>query len=223
MSVYFNKQLPGQLWLRDLTDNVTPAYNSLSSIFLKYKTINNSFFYDLCSNNINRFDVIYDTLFVETSSGHIFEKFYVDEYSIVQPYNQINLFSTRKNTTVDYWYNESQRAIYSAEIFYSATPVLTNAFGFNLLFKKFDCSTGLDSVLLLENIVINYSKAKNWDITKFTIENPKITYNPDTKTFNISFVLRNSVGTFGIISINILDISIPQISEVNGFLPFFII
>ena len=78
MSIYFNKQLPGQLWLRDLTNNVSSAYNMLSSVFTKYKTINNSFYYDVSTNNINRFDVINDTLFIETSSGYIFEKFYVD-------------------------------------------------------------------------------------------------------------------------------------------------
>jgi hypothetical protein len=221
MSIYFNKQLPGQLWLRDLKNNISPSYDTLSSIFIKYQTISNTFYYDVSSNNINRFDVINDTLFVETSSGYIFEKFYIDEYSGIQPYNQMNLFNTRKNTTVDYWYNESQKSIYFTEIFYTTQPILANTFTFNIIFKKFDCSTGLASVILLEDISIKYLSATNWDSTKFLLENPKLTYNPDTKTFNVSFILRNSVGSFGLISLNISDFSVPQISEVNGFLPFF--
>ena len=223
MSIYFNKQLPGQLWLRDLTNNVSSAYNMLSSVFTKYKTINNSFYYDVSTNNINRFDVINDTLFIETSSGYIFEKFYVDEYSVIQPYNQMNLFSTRKNTTVDYWYNESQKEIYFTEIFYTNTDSLLNTFTFNLLFKKFDCSTGLVSVLLFKSIILKYLSTINWNKNQFLLENPKLTYNSDTKTFNVSFILRNSVGSFGLISLNILDLNVMQISEVNGFLPFFTI
>ena len=536
MSIYFNKQLPGQLWLRDLTNNVSSAYNMLSSVFTKYKTINNSFYYDVSTNNINRFDVINDTLFIETSSGYIFEKFYVDEYSVIQPYNQMNLFSTRKNTTVDYWYNESQKEIYFTEIFYTKNPVISysipvgtgfsypkpasivispdntkayvanygantidvintktntitntistdntpwglaissngtklyvstfsnfvdvintstntlllsipvngssyslalspdnsklyvtdyllasvsvintstnivtntisvgnnptsvavspdgnklyvvnygsnsvsvintstysiiktisisngpwavvasldgskiyvgnnnsatvsiistsnyeiintinissnsqynpslnaialspddgnlyvstlfpqvsgagstisvidtfygvitssivvsnnyldslciavspngrkvyvgnfwsgkvnvlsvntdsllNTFTFNLLFKKFDCSTGLVSVLLFKSIILKYLSTINWNKNQFLLENPKLTYNSDTKTFNVSFILRNSVGSFGLISLNILDLNVMQISEVNGFLPFFTI
>jgi hypothetical protein len=72
MSIYYNKQVPGNLWLRDLNDNVSSGYNVLSSIYIKYQTISPSFFFDVYSNNINRFDVIYDTLFVETSCGYFF-------------------------------------------------------------------------------------------------------------------------------------------------------
>ena len=221
MSIYYNKQLPGELWLRDLGDKVSPAYNVLSSIYIKYKAINNSFFFDLTSNNINRFDVIYDTLFVETSSGYIFEKFYVDYNSVIQPYNQINLFNTRKNTTVDYWYSEPQKKIYFTEVFSASGLPVNNVFTFGFIFKSFDCNTGLASVVLLQNINLAYTSSINWVNSSFKIENPKLTYNPDTKTFNTSFILRNSTGDFGLLSLNIIDLAVPQISEINGFLPYF--
>jgi hypothetical protein len=226
MSIYYSKQIPGQLWLRDLNDNVSSAYDVLSSVYIKYKNINPSFFFDLSSNNINRFDVIYDTLFVETSSGFFFEKFYTDAYSVIQPYNQMNLFNTRKNTTVDYWYSEPQKKIYFAEIFYTQPEtLLLNTFSLGLIFKSFDCNTGLASIILLKNINLVYTSSTNWDEAQdiFGLENPKITYNPDTKTFNVSFILRNAVGDFGLVSLNILDIAVPQISEVNGFLPYLVI
>lgn len=218
MSIYYNNQIPGQLWLRDLTNNVTPAYNMLSSVFIKYQTINNSFFSDVSSNNINRFDVINDVLFLETNNGYIFEKFYVDEYSQIQPYNQMNLFNTRKNTTVDYWYSEPKKKIYFAEVFYNGISLNTNTFTFNVILKSFDCESGTASVILLKSINLAYLSANNFN--EFLIENSKITYNSDTKTFNLSFILRNAVGSLGLLSVNILDIAIPQISQINGFLPY---
>lgn len=223
MSIYYNKQLPGELWLRDLGDKVAPAYNVLSSIYIKYKTINNSFFFDLTSNNINRFDVIYDTLFVETSSGYIFEKFYVDYNSVIQPYNQINLFNTRKNTTVDYWYSEPQKKIYFTEVFSASSVPIDNVFTFGLIFKSFDCTSGLASVVLLQKINLAYTSSINWVNSSFKIENPKLTYNSDTKTFNTSFILRNPTGDFGLLSLNIMDLAVPQISEIGGFLPYFVV
>ena len=61
----------------------------------------------------------------------------------------------------------------------------------------------------------------DWNELAFTMENPKLTYNKDTKTFNISFILRNSKNTLGIVSLNIADGDVHKISEVNGFLPYF--
>ena len=223
MSIYYSKQIPGQLWLRDLNDNVSSAYDVLSSVYIKYKNINPSFFFDLSSNNINRFDVIYDTLFLETSSGYVFEKFYVDYNSVIQPYNQINLFNTRKNTTVDYWYNEPQKKIYFTEIFATSGVSTNNVFTFGFIFKSFDCETGIASVILLQNVNLAYTSSINWVNSSFKIENPKLTYNPDTKTFNTSFILRNSRNDFGLLSLNIMDVSVPQISEINGFLPYFVL
>ena len=36
MSIYYNKQTSGELWLRDLKNSVEPSYNVLSSIYFKY-------------------------------------------------------------------------------------------------------------------------------------------------------------------------------------------
>jgi hypothetical protein len=91
------------------------------------------------------------------------------------------------------------------------------------VFNSFDCTTGLLNHLILKDIKIAYKSIENWDDNNFTIENPKITYNPDTKTFNVSFILRNSVGAFGLVSINILDKDIPEISKVTGFLPYLVL
>jgi hypothetical protein len=225
MSIYYNKQIPGELWLRDLDNNVTAGNKVLSSIFLKYKNINETFYSELTSNKINKFDVIFDTIFIETNSGFIFEKFYIDGGAIV-PFNQINFFNFRKNTTVDYWYSETKNKVFYTEIAYVIDPnkqPIDQYISFTLVFNSFDCTTGLSTPLLFKNIKIAYKSIENWDDNNFLLENPKITYNSDTKTFNISFILRNSINTFGLISINILDKDIPEMSKVTGFLPYLLL
>jgi len=251
MSLFYNTQIPGEMWIRDLKDNVSPASNVLSAVFLKYKNINSNFYSELTSNNIMKFDVFYDTFFIETHTGYIFEKFYIEDME-VKPYNQINLFNYKKTTSVDYWFDENKNKIYYTQIYctkdiseedffnivsidetdlytinnediidiFSSEESNTNYFNFVLIFKVFDCNTGLSKLLLLDEIKLKYTDKIDWNYDNFYIENPKITYNSDTKNFNISFINRNSKYSFGLISINILNSDMPYITEVNGFLPF---
>jgi len=223
MSIYYNKQTPGELWLRDLKNSVEPSYNVLSSIYFKYQDINSSFFNELTANKINRFDVFYDTIFIETLNGCIFEKFYINNDTI-KPFNQINLFNIRKTTTVDYWFDEKKNKVFFTDLYYFLDPTIPlNSFSFIFLFKVFDCSTGLIKTLLIDNVIIKFLSSENWNSEVLTLENPKITYNPDTKTFNVSFIVRNETNTLGIISVNVFNTDEPYINQVDGFLPYAII
>jgi hypothetical protein len=220
MSIYYDREIPGELWLRDLKNNVDSASNMLSSIILKYENINYDFYYYLNTNQITRFDLFYDTFFIETPSGYIFEKFYIESGSIF-PFNKINLFNQRKTTSVDYWYSEAKNKIYFTEIFFN--PVVTveeNSISFVLYFKVFDCTTGLGSNLLTNQIKLFFDTIDNWDRYSAVFENPKLTYNPDTKKFNVSFILRNAANTLSLVSINILNKDNPEIIEINSFIPF---
>ena len=210
--------------MRDLKNNVDSASNILSAVYLKYKNVNSTFFNYLTSNQITRFDLFYDTFFIETPIGCIFEKFYIQSEEIL-PYNQINLFNPKKTTNIDYWFNENKNNIIFTEIFYYNDPLKTafdNYFEFILIVKSFDCITGLTKNLVLDIIRLAYTSSRNWNGVNFGIENPKITYNKDTKNYNISFILRNTAKELGLVSINLLDSDIPTVTEVNGFLPYFV-
>jgi hypothetical protein len=223
MSTYYDKQIPGELWLRDLKNSVKPSHNVLSSIYLKYQEVHFPFFCELTANRISRFDVFYDSVFIETVYGCIFEKIYIENENIL-PFNQINLFNIKKTTTVDYWFDERKNKIFFTDLYYFydiTTP--SDVFEFIFIFKVFDAKTGLIRTLILDNVTIKFISSINWDPTVLTIENPKITYNSDTKLFNVSFILRNSANTIGIISLNVLNSDEPRITEVNGFLPYAII
>jgi len=223
MSIYYDRQIPGELWLRDLKNNVDSASNILSAIYLKYKNINENFYFYLNTNQITRFDLFYDTIFVETPIGYIFEKFYIQDEAIL-PFNQINLFNSKKTTNVDYWFNESKNRVIQAEIYCYNDPLRNpdeKYFDFILILKSFDCITGLNQTIAIELIRLAYSSSINWSNSSFLLETPKITYNKDTKNYNVSFILRNSVKTLGLVSLNILQSDYPTITEVNGFLPYF--
>jgi hypothetical protein len=224
MSIYYDKQIPGELWLRDLKNNVDSASNILSAFYLKYKNINETFYFYLNTNQVTRFDLFYDTIFIETPVGYILEKFYIQDEQIL-PFNQINLFNNKKTTNVDYWFNESKNTVIQAEI-YCYTDSLKSPsdkyFDFILILKSFDCTTGLNQTIAIELIRLAYASSIDWDDSLFTVETPKITYNKDTKYYNVSFILRNSVKTLGLVSLNLLKKDYPTIAEVNGFLPYFI-
>lgn len=205
--------------MRDLSDNIDSANNVLSSIFLKYVNINTNFYADLSSNNITKFDVFYDTLFVETPNGFIFEKFYIDS-GYIKPYNQLNLFTSRKNAPIDYWYDETKNKVSFVEIVANVDPYLENYISFLVIFKEFYCSSGTAKVVFLGEVKLIYSSISHWDQSNQTIEPPKITYNTDTKTFNVSFILRNSIGTLGLVSLNIENTGSLEITELNTFLPY---
>lgn len=223
MSIYYDRLTPGELWTRNLKNNVDSANNSLSSIFYKYQSINSTFFSELTSNRICKLDVFYDSLFLETETGFIFEKTFTDNNFTIRPFNQINQFNLNLNTRSDYWFDEQKNKIYFTQLGFFGDPVKAQGekyFVFVLFFREFNCTTGLTETLLEQEIKVAYTSASNWKDSDFSMETPKLTYNKDTRTFNVSFIIRNTIKDFGILSINILDINDIRISEISGFLPF---
>jgi len=224
MSEYYNKQYIGELWLKDSEGNIVSGSDALTNVYAKYININSSFYNELTSNRIITYDVVYDTIFVETQYGYIFEKIYKDDLGVIQPFNKLNLLNVTKSTKVDYWFDESLNKIYFTDLYYYDDfnrPSNPNYFEFILTFNSFDCHYGTIKKELINNIKIGFSSNVDWNELAFTMENPKLTYNKDTKTFNISFILRNSKNTLGIVSLNIANGDVHKISEVNGFLPYF--
>jgi len=222
-NIYYNRQVPGELWLRDLQDNIFSSTEILSSVYEKYSGLNSTFFSELTSNDICRFDIFYDSMLLETNSGYIFEKFYTENNQL-KPYTQLNLFNSTKTTRMDYWFDERKNKIYIAELYWAFNlDIPEKCFDFILIFKSFNRETGQIKNEIIDIIRLSYTESINWNEFNliFTMENPKITYNFDTKKFNVSFVLRNSVNEMGIVSINIDDKDSPKVLSVDGFLPYF--
>ena len=82
---------PGELWTRKNNQVVEPAKNSLSSVFLPFKSVNGTAYHELTGNGIKIIDCYYDHLFVETSSMAVFFKLDFD-------YNNSIISSSFDNT-----------------------------------------------------------------------------------------------------------------------------
>ena len=74
MNKLLQNQIFGEMWMRTPSGKILPYNIALSSLNLKYNSINPNFNFELTNNLINRFDFFYDVIFIETNSGYIFEK-----------------------------------------------------------------------------------------------------------------------------------------------------
>jgi hypothetical protein len=226
MNIYSEKNKTGELWTRNLDGKIQVSNESLSTIFNKYKQINIKFYNELINNKIKRFDLFYDSLFIETETGYIFEK-------IVYQNNQISLYQNNNNFNlkgyypIDYWFDELKFKVYIVEI--KATLQQEDIFDFYLILTEYDCKTGLLKTVYKHNIILNFYNSKNWGVNSANIskneipivETPKICYNKDTNIYNISFIIRNNnINKMGIISINLINTGIFKTESINGMVPF---
>lgn len=80
--------IPGQIWVRNNAQLVSPASISLSGVFDTY--LNSNLYNQLTGDGIFRIDIFYDTLLIETANALIFEKLEYD-------YNTDTIFSITDN------------------------------------------------------------------------------------------------------------------------------
>jgi hypothetical protein len=226
MNIYTEKNKIGELWTRNQNGSIQSSDTSLVSVFTKYKEINVKFYNELLNNKVKRFDLFYDSIFLETETGYIFEKIVYNNNSI-SLYQNNNNFKLNGYYPIDYWFDESNFKVYIAEI--KATIQLKDVFNFYLILNEYDCKTGLIKTVYKHNIILNFLNSRNWGVNSDNspsneipiIESPKICYNKDTKMYNISFIIRNNnINKIGIISINIINTGIFKTESINGMVPF---
>lgn len=70
------KDIPGEIWVRNNAQFVSPAYISLANVFDTYKGIN--LINELTGTGIQKIDMFFDTLMIQTSGTIIFEKLNYD-------------------------------------------------------------------------------------------------------------------------------------------------
>jgi hypothetical protein len=234
MNTYNQNLTTGELWLRTLDGTKQPASVSLSGIYLKYASVYPTFYNELTSNQIRRFDTFEDCIFIETQSGYIFEKVSLEDNSY-KPFNTTNLYtpiyykqtgSLVYGTSTDYWYDANSKKVYYAYILsLDENKNFSDRFSFVLIVNLFDCKTGSLQTVLFHRISLAFSSARNWSPFNAYIESPKITRNSDTGRYNISFLLKNETKEFGLISINLAESHSVyydkyKVEEINSYLPY---
>ena len=237
MNTYNQNITPGELWVRTTDGNKVPASESLSSVYLKYANVYPTFYGELTSNQIRRFDTFEDCFFIETESGYIFEKVFLEENSY-KPFNSTNLYtpiyykqpgSLVYGTSTDYWYDEkSKKVYYSYLLSLDENKNFTDRYSFVLIVNLFDCSTGSLQTVLFHRLSLAFSSARNWSPFNVYLESPKITLNSDTGRYNISFLIKNEAKEFGLISINLAEnhsviYDKYKVEEINSYLPYLVI
>jgi hypothetical protein len=65
------REIPGELWVRKNSQTVLPGRSALSAVFDSYK--NTNLINDLTGTGINKIDLFFDTLYIETTGAVIFE------------------------------------------------------------------------------------------------------------------------------------------------------
>lgn len=238
LTLYEKNLQNGEMWIRTPDNQVLPAHEVLKNVFIKYKDVDPNItgepsyqsFYDQLNqgNNYLRFDIIQDVIFIETSKGCIFDQIYV-ENNIVYPKTQNNYFitslSSKRFGFPSYWYDEDEHSIYIASnsvvdwagsnTWENENSGITNKY----IIEKFDMQESILDVICHFDLDIKYSVPDTY--TEIPIVEPvKLSYNDDTKTFNLSHISRGPKKQFGLISINVLkqkgDLKVKQ---VNAFLP----
>ena len=217
MSLYNQEQTSGKLWLRNVIGNIDSANNVLSAIYEKYSE-ETVFYNQLINNEISRFDVFYDCIFIETESGCFFEKINVYEKFSLLPLTKFFFYIPRKTTPVDYWFDEVQNKVFFIEIEYES--IVNQSFKFKLYFYEFDLITGYTTLKLKNRINLKFKNSPIWSNFTPEVEKPKLAYNPDTKNYNVSFVFRGKEREFALLSIMLRKQTDFVITKIDGIASF---
>jgi hypothetical protein len=215
MNFYNDTNFTGELWLRDANNNVQEVGTVLSAVFLKYKDLYPDFYYDLNFNIITKFDVFYDSFYIQTPNGYIFEKFIFQNSEMI-PYSLFDHRSPLGSNNIDYWFDEINKKVYFCG-FSEVEPVTGKSINFSLFFKEFDINTNKIKEFYTKSIHLALDNSTNLLSSYGVKDDPKLTYNADTNIFNVSFLVKNDIKQNALISINLNQ---NNILEVNSFIPF---
>ena len=192
MTIYEKQNKAGESWFRGSNNKKISGNLALSAFGEKYSNISSTLYSDILSNNIKKLDIIQDVIILETPSGFFIDKFQIAD-NIPVPIGNYNNSSTYDPTySMDYWFDESKRKIYTIFGGISAFPNTNNNFVYNIY--EFSISENLykKSATLYFNISCPVIE---------TVDPLKLCYNQDTNLFNISTIFHIT----GIDSINMFS------------------
>tara|TARA_Y100000310_G_scaffold344550_1_gene457912 strand:+ start:1446 stop:4451 length:3006 start_codon:yes stop_codon:yes gene_type:complete len=157
---YERLDAPGKLYFRNLySTDISPASSALSGIFVKYETSTD--IYNEINDNIRNFDIIRDTIILETDNFLIVERFNYDlesaTFTSILPYRAIMSLSGTNRSLEKFgniYYDEHTTDIFLTKTvlhpFLSASNykiVYPNIFKFNIQNKTFKDVFSLQSLL----------------------------------------------------------------------------
>lgn len=196
------QSLAGKMYVKNQAYSSSyPLSSALESIFSKYSDLVRSEMY----NSVKDFDIVYDTIVVETENYLIFDKIAYDGESFIDPItkntvitrtNSLNRFSNRffneKDKTVTFVVLD-QAPTLSASNYKSIYPnIYVYDIKTNTTSKVFPKPTAdIEELFNLGDIFDN-----SCDVNLVKIQNPILTYNSLNEVYKLTFVGEDNNGLF---------------------------
>jgi len=174
--------IPGELWMRDVYNKISPATVGLSSIYQRYIEYT-AYYQDLIDNKIIDIKIFDNTLVLATAHGISFNKIKYDYTNkIITSYSHlINIIEFLPSQFyIEPWYDEHLGILYTNII----DPFGAGAIEY--LFYKYNTKTEYLQTAIQE--LIQHSVYNIADVTMPVV----LTYNPDIQIFSTSFVFNNN-------------------------------
>jgi hypothetical protein len=229
--VYQRNSIPGELWVRKNSQQVASASVALTSIFNTYSSLN---LYNLLTGNgINKVDVFFDTLYIETSSCVLFENIKYDfetdtiysikdnsrflslalpvQMSLTREFSGINLDNYIYAKPGETWFFPERKNIILSVCGLSGKVLTPQLFEYNIStrnFAKIFPNTN-------DTLTINSLTANNF----INIEAPILTYDNLKKEYVMSVLCKNSNSTSTIVEFTIIDLPDTYLDTITLYTP----
>ena len=204
--MFLSQNLNGKFYIKSSDGEIT-----IGSVFLKnilHKYDNFLFTEEINSSAVLKIDCFLDSILIETQNFFLIEKiFQTSSTKFPEPYNLFNNLFAKENYIIDYWYDEKYKKILSCFL-------RKNSNNFSLLVRESSLLSGQTSTILEETLnITNFPNSWIWN--EIFLNSVKITYNKDTRMYNVSFLVKNTE-KWGIISVLLYEDPTLKIKESNG-------
>lgn len=207
-SIYSTKFINfGDLYFRPSnTNQIIPAYQALSGIFLKYPQ---NIVEEIRNNKVVNFDIYYDTLQIETDNFILFDKIEFNyntnkiknSSSSVSYINKGSIKQFEKFSTV--WFNEVTNDLFfaSTNLFYSLSSTNFKII-YPIIYTLNLNDTTIKQIYPYKNTSnLTYTDLKDfslsgtgYNIDFIEIDKPLLNYSSESDSYNISYLAKDSTG-----------------------------
>jgi hypothetical protein len=189
MKIYKKQNEVGCFWFRSKNGNILKGGEILKTIKNKYETLSPQFYLELSLNKIKTLDVLDDFIVLETNSGFIVESFLFEDDIFTLKSNLNNCKLYNYFGSFDYWYNESDKNVFT--LYFQPS----SDFNFHIEFDKWSNSDKIP-------IINDYFETGLTQIPE-KINPIKITFNQETKNFNATTIFKKDENSnFSVFSFN---------------------
>jgi len=196
-SLHIRQELSGTLYFRDINSgNVANAIDTLVPILSSRYTVDE--INELSSNTITDFDLLFDTLFIDTANSTSIIKYIYNNEGIEVPYypnmiidhneNDFNKISNRFKVT-----GNSEVLMFTTTILDSTLSAGNNMVVYPTIYKYSYNDTKLSKIFPIDDSEIDHDlfSLNGGDTKVVEIDTPKITYNETNNLFAISWIAKD--------------------------------